>query len=315
MKKSVIVILLIVTLLFLVSCQRVPGGENPQDSAAALQQVKTGSQGVRLSLLSDYPPATIYDLNELIVIAEVENKGNYHLAAQDCFVQVTGFDPNILRGSLNVPRSCAENLDQLEGKTVYNLDGGFNQIEFRAQNVALPNGIFDYTPNLNILACYNYKTTASPQICVDPLLYQVSSKQKACDYRRNAVVGGGQGGPVGVTNVGVDMVGNRAIFDITVSNLGSGQVLSPFTNIQGCGDALIERQDFDKVSFSVRLADSIGTCNPRDGIVRLNNGRGKIVCSFDIPGTVAYETPLIVDLDYSYMDSISKQVKVIKTPQ
>jgi hypothetical protein len=315
MKKSAVIGLLIMTLLFLISCQRVPGGEDPQSSAAALNQVKVGTQGIDISIVPNYPPSTIYDLNELIVLAEVKNKGNYNLAPQDCFIQVTGFDPNILRGSLDVPRTCAENLDQLDGKTVFNLDGGFNQIEFRSSNIALPNGIFDYEPRLNLLACYNYKTTASPQVCVDPLLFQVNAQQKACDYRRGISVSGGQGGPVGVSNVNVDQVGNRAIFDITISNLGSGQVLSPFANIQGCGNAVIERQDFDKVSYAVRLANTIGTCNPRDGIVRLSNGRGKILCSFDIPGTSAYETPLLIDLDYSYMQSISKQVKIIKTPQ
>ena len=318
MKKGVgcWLVLIISLSLLLISCQRVPGGERPQDTAAALQQLKTGIKGVELSLIPNYPPATIYDQNELIAILEIKNLGNHHLEAEECFVQATGFDPNILRGGLDVLRSCAENIGTLEGKTVYNLEGGFNQIEFKASNIALPHGIFDYQPNLNFLVCYNYQTTASPQVCIDPLLYQVSSLQKACNYRNSVAVGGGQGGPVGVSHVGVDMVGNRAIFDITISNLGSGTVLSPFTDLQGCGDATtVTRQDFDKVAYSVQLADAFGTCNPRDGIVRLNNGRGKIVCSFDVPGTTAYETPLLIDLNYNYLNSISRSVRVIKTPQ
>lgn len=319
MKKSIrwLILIVLVSLSILsLSCQRIPGGEQPQDTLAALQQVKTGATGVQLSLTPNYPPATIYDQNELIALLEIKNTGNYNLEPQQCFVQVTGFDPNILRGGLDVLRSCAENLDALEGKTVYNLDGGFNQIEFRAANIALPHGIFDYQPRLNFLVCYQYQVTASPQVCLDPLLYQISPLQKACNYQKSIAVGGGQGGPVGVSHVGVDMVGNRAIFDITVANLGSGKVLSPFTNLQGCGDATtISRQDLDKVAYTVQLADGVGTCNPRDGLVRLSNGRGKIICSFDVPGTNAYETPVLINLDYNYLDSISKQVRVIKTPQ
>ncbi|MBS3139957.1 hypothetical protein J4479_03055 [Candidatus Woesearchaeota archaeon] len=302
--------------ILLISCQRVPGGEREQDTAAALQQVKTGTKGVELSLVPNYPPATIYDQNELIALLEIKNQGNHNLEPGDCFVKVTGFDPSILRGGLDLLRPCEENIETLEGKTVYNLDGGFNQVEFKASNIALPHGIFDYQPNLNFLVCYNYQIIASPQVCIDPLLYQVSSLQKACNYRKSVAVGGGQGGPVGISRVGVDMVGNRAIFDITVANLGSGTVLSPVSDLQGCGDATtVSRQDFDKVAYTVRLADATGTCNPRDGMVRLSNGRGKIICSFDVPGTTAYETPLLVDLNYNYMNSISKQVRVIKTPQ
>jgi len=309
-------LVLAVSLFLLVSCQRVPGGERPQDTAAALQQVKSGTNGVKLSLVPNYPLPTVYDQNELIAILEVKNLGNYNLEPQQCFVQVTGFDPNILRGGLDLLRSCAENIGTLEGKTVYNLEGGFNQLEFKASNIALPHGIFDYQPNLNFLVCYNYQITASPQVCIDPLLFQTASLQKACNYQKGVAVGSGQGGPVGVSRVGAEMTGNRAIFDITISNLGTGKVLSPFSDLQGCGDATsISRQDLDKVAYSVQLADGVGTCNPRDGIVRLSNGRGKILCSFDVPGTTAYETPLLINLNYNYLDSISKQVRIIKTPQ
>lgn len=316
MKKGVLIVALVISLFLLSACRPgVSGGERPLETAAALEKVKTGTQGLELTFVPNYPPQTIYDQNELIALLDVKNKGNDDLDLQECFIQVTGFDKNIIRGGFDLPRSCAEGLNLLEGKSVYNLDGGVNQIEFRSPNIGLPSGIPNYQPNLNVLACYSYHTLASPQVCIDPLLYQVSTQQKACDYRKGISVGGGQGGPVGVSHVGVDMVGNRAIFDITVSNFGRGQVLSPFTSIQACSDTNLERRDFDKIGYSVRLSDSIGNCNPQDNLVRLSNGRGKIVCSFDVPGTSAYETPLLIDLNYGYIDSISKSLNIIRTPR
>lgn len=318
MKKSVsklVLVILISLFLLLVSCKPRPGaGDSPRDTAAALQQVKTGTQGVELQLLQDSPPSLLYDQNELIALVEVKNRGSHDLRAQDCFVQVAGFDPNIISGGFSSPRSCAEGLGVLEGKNIYNTEGSTNVLEFES-SINLPFGVPDYSPTLNFLTCYNYHTLANPSVCVDPLFYQVSSEQKTC-RPKDAVMGGGQGGPVGISYVGVDMVGGKAIFEINVRNLGSGRVLSPFANIQNCGQASIEYKDLDKVAYNVEMTGGGKiNCKPQDGFVRLVNGQGKIICSFNIPGAAAFETLLLVDLDYSYMDSQQKSVRIIKTPQ
>src|SRR3989338_11618042 len=120
MQKRVWMIGLLLVLLIVASCNRVSAGERPRDTAAILKQVQTGTQGVEVSVLSNYPPAQVYDQNELIAIVEVKNKGNHNLEPQDCFIQISGFDPNIILGGFNQPRSCAENMGTLEGKNVYN---------------------------------------------------------------------------------------------------------------------------------------------------------------------------------------------------
>lgn len=320
MKKSVVkkilVVLLLISLIFLISCQgEVAGGEKPIDTAAAARIVQTGVEGVVTRVMPNYPPNTMYDHNELISLVEVYNRGNFDLEPQDCFIQVTGFDPNIITGAFNVPRSCAEGYGVLEGKNLYNTEGSFNQLEFRSSSVMLPEGVFEYNPTLNFKTCYHYHTRANPQICVDPLFYQVTSEQKTC-IPRDVSTGGGQGGPVGVSYVGVDMVGSKAIFEINVVSHGSGRVLSPYADIRTCGQGTLDRTDLDRVAYSVQLSGgSLVDCKPRDGFVRLNNGQGKVICSFNIPGTSAYETPLLIDLDYSYIQSTQKSLKIIKTPE
>lgn len=307
----------LVIALFVVSCTRVPAGERPQDTAAVLKAVQSGTQGVVVKPTAHFPPATVYDQTELVMIVDVNNRGNHNLERQDCWIQVTGFDPNIIRGSWMSPRSCAENSgdSQLEGKNVYNLEGGFNQIEYKSSNIDLPENVYEYNPTLNILACYNYHTKASPQVCVDPLFYQVSSEQKTC-LPHDVTLGGGQGAPVGVSYVGVDMVGNRAIFEMNIVNHGTGRVVSPDAHLQDCGTGQIEYQDLDKVKFEIKMqGGSVISCKPSDNYVRLVNGRGKIVCSFQIEGTFAYETPLLIDLDYGYIDSYKQPIKIIDTPE
>jgi hypothetical protein len=217
MKKSVRGVLLLailaVTLLLSACGNRPAAGERPLDTAAALKIVQTGTQGVAISTIQNLPPPLIYDQNPFVALVEVKNKGNHDVQREDCFVQITGFDPNIMGYELVGPRSCAENVGVLEGKSVYNTEGSFNQVEFRSSSVTLPLEVYEYNPRLNILACYNYITKASPQVCVDPLFYQVTSQQKACTPT-DISMGGGQGAPVGISYVGVDMVGDKAIFEI-----------------------------------------------------------------------------------------------------
>ena len=313
--KRTIALLLFLS-LFLLACKpSVAGGERPTDTEAALAAVRIGTQGIDINFVPNYPPAVVYDQNELTALVEVHNRGNHPLEATDCFVQITGFDPNIIQGGFNVPRSCTENIGTLEGKTVYNIQGSQNQMEFRSTSITLPPNVFDYNPMLNVKACYTYHTKASPQVCLDPLVYQITSEQKACDYRTPISAGGGQGAPVGIGYVQSEMVNGRAIFDINVVNYGTGRIISPDADIRGC-DTGLAYTDLDKLRYSVKL--SAGTsidCKPRDGTVRLFNNQGKIVCTFDIPGSASYQTPLQIDLDYGYIQSFQRQVRIIQTPQ
>ncbi len=314
-KRLFSITLVLVISLFLFSCSGQTGaGETPMDTAAAAQLVQSGTQGVEINFLPNQPPALIYDQSELTMMLEVYNRGNYPLNPQDCFIQVTGFDQNIIKGMQTI-HSCAETMDVLDGKNLYNTKGGYNMLEFRAPNVVLPYGVFEYNPTLKFVTCFNYHTTASPQVCVDPLFYQITSEQKNC-LPKSVGMGGGQGGPVGVSYVGVNMIGRKAVFEISVTNYGTGRVISPNSDIKNCGQSSLDYMDLDKVAYNVKLSGgNLIDCKPRDRFVKLVGNSGKIVCTFDIPGTVAFETPMIIDLDYSYIQSQSKLIKVIKTPQ
>ena len=318
MKKSVkqgLILALLLISLLLLSCKRVPAGEEPRDTAAILRQVQTGTQGVEISVLPNYPPAQVYDQNELLAIIEVKNRGNHDLEPQDCFIQISGFDPNIILGGFNQPRSCAENTGMLEGKNVYNIEGGSNQLEFKSSTITLPPDVFEYKPTLNFVTCYNYETVANPSVCIDPLLFQVTAEQRTCTPH-DVGMGGGQGAPVGVSLVGVDMVGRKAIFEINVKNFGTGRVLSPYSDIRSCGQASLEYTDLDKVGYDVQMTGgSLLDCKPRDGLVRLTNNLGKIICQFDVPGASAFETPLTVKLNYNYIQSFQKGIQIVKTPE
>jgi len=308
--------MLILVSLLITSCSGpVAGGEKPLDTLAAAKIVQSGTQGIELKFMQGFPPPYIYDQNELTALIEVQNKGAHNILPNECFIQASGFDTSIIPGGLDFPRSCAENLPELEGKNLYNVKGSLNQIEFTSSGISLPD-IPEYSPNIKFSACYQYHTRSTPSVCIDPLRYQVSSQQKACNYQRNIATGGGQGGPVGVGYVVSEMIGNRAHFEISIRNMGTGEVLSPYADIRSCSSSF-DRTQKNKVAYTVKLGHgSFGNCKPQGGIVTLYNGQEtKIFCDFNIPGTVAYETPLTIDLDYGYMQSYNNQVRIIKTPE
>lgn len=303
----------VLSLTFLTGCTFKPeAGERPVETAAALKQVQTGTQGVELNFLPNYPAAEMYDTTEFVAITEVWNKGNNNLEPGRCFVHLIGYDKNIIRGMIPY-QSCDMSSRGLEGKKVYNLGGSSNQIEFKSTNVMLPFGVFEYNPTLNLVACYNYMTTASPLVCVENSLHVIASEQKAC-LVKDVLTGGGQGAPVGISYVGVDMAGSKAIFEINVRNFDSGRVISPQAGLGNCPESL-KYSDFDKVSYTVELSGgSLIDCKPTDGLVRLTNNQGKIACTFDVGNSPAYETPLVIRLNYNYMKSLKKPIKIIKTP-
>jgi hypothetical protein len=302
-------VVMIIGLFLLNSCTLIPQGEDEQSTSAVISQVQSGTQGIEVDFVSNYPPRTLYDISEMVMLLEVENKGAYNVGSTECFLQVTGFDPNIVRG-IDYVQSCGP----IDGKNVYNLDGGWNQVEYSSTSLTLPDGSLQYSPNLNLVWCYAYQTIANPSICVDPLFYQITSEQKAC-LPKDVSMAGGQGGPVSVTYTGVDMIGDTAVFEISVQNSGGGRVLSPYADISNCGESVLDYEDLDRLSYSIEMTGgSLIECSPSSGLLRLSNEVGKIVCSFRISGSTAYETPLQITLDYNYIESTQQGIQIISTP-
>jgi len=311
--KKVIVLTLIISFSFsLTSCK---GGITPSENEGAIRAAHSGTQGIELQILSNFPPPKIYDTTDLTILAEVWNKGSHDLEPGTCFLELGGYSPSIIKGIFPNHRQSCVIKGNLEGKKSYNLEGSYNQLEFRSSNIQLDEEVYDYSINLNLHACYQYHSVASPLVCVEnsQQYNSIDPQHKAC-LPTNVGVSGGQGAPVGVSFVNVNMAGSRAIFEITVNNYGSGVVLSPQSSLNSCPNNL-NYNDYDEVGYSVELSGgSPIICSPSNGLVRLNNNQGKIQCQFDIGNAPAYETPLIIHLDYNYLQSIKKPITILKTP-
>jgi hypothetical protein len=182
----------------------------------------------------------------------------------------------------------------------------------------LPEGIDSLNQKFLISACYDYETIANPIVCIDPGLYKVRSFAEACTVGPVSG-GGGQGAPVAVSSVDVDMAGeNTVAFKIYVSNVGGGTVLRNGLNLVGEGAHScpydLKFDDYNVVNYDVTMSGgSMIKCSPA-GETRLVSGRGTIACTFSVSGDSAYTTPLRIKLRYGYTSSITKSVTIVKTP-
>ncbi|MBR9691738.1 hypothetical protein GOV06_03035 [Candidatus Woesearchaeota archaeon] len=313
MKKRYLVIFVIILLIMslTIGCKRKPG----VDAEEGPEKIYRGTKGLAMEFLRNMPPSKLYDTTPLTILLELENKGTYDLSGNKCRLYLSGFDDTIIRG-LDKDKMCASSL---EGKSILNPEGGYNTQQFSTDIIRIPDYLDSLPQKIMITACYEYQTTASPIVCVDPRLYEIGPVERACTVK-DVTTAGGQGAPIAVSGVNVEMAGrDRVAFNIKVSNVGGGTPLYLGASVFRDCPYSIDPKDYNIISYDVEMSGSTKVrCSPEiegDERIRLVDGKGTIFCTFRITGDSAYTTPLRIVLDYNYMDSISKDIEIIKTPE
>jgi hypothetical protein len=310
-RGSLVSVALILLIIVAFGCTRRPGTEADQSP----EEVYRGTEGLKMSFVRNMPPTRLYDTTSLNILLELENKGASDLSGSNCRLYLSGYDEKIIRG-IDKDKICSTSL---EGKSILNPEGGFNTQQFSTDIIDLPDYLDKLPQKILVTACYKYQTKASPVVCIDPHLYEIGPIERACTVQ-DVTLGGGQGAPVAVTGVDVEMAGkDRVSFNIKVSDVGGGTPLYRGANVFTSCPYDIDPNDYNVINYDVDMTGGQRVrCAPEiegDQRVRLVNGRGTIFCTFRISGDSAYSTPLRVELDYNYMDSVSKDIEIIKTPQ
>jgi hypothetical protein len=311
-----ICLVLIIISLFLAGCEsmRRPGAK-PEDVE---EDVHRGIRGIVMKFVQNLPPNRMFDTDALTIMVEMENKGASDLTGSKCYLHLAGFDQFIFPGLGSYPQECG----MLDERSIYNPDGGFDNKQFSlpAYSIMLPDGIDSLKQRFVVHACYYYETKARPIVCLNPRLYDIRAAEEACIVK-DVPMGGGQGAPVSVSKVDVNMMKDKVMFTIEVSNVGGGAVFDRHTSRINKCPHLLGYEDIDIVDYRVDI-ESAGAylinCKPQitgQNKVRLNNNKAKIICTFGVSGNTAFTTPLKIDLYYNYLDSVSKEIEIIKTPR
>ena len=289
---------LLAILLLFTGCSSLQGlgkkkGTNAEGEPFA-GTVYTGTQGLVMQFAKDLP-STIFEGSPIDLIVELRNLGTTSITSGKLYLG--GYDKGI------VPIMQETQYVTVEGKSQYSQEGGFNTVDFRSQTITLPPGTDVYRPKFVLTACYEYETSATPVVCIDPVP-QLGTADKACKPGA-ANVGSGQGAPVAVTSLYGEALPGKTRFKIEISNVGGGKVV----NIRNCPYNL-GYSDLNYVDYQISMSGATGKdCKPISPL-KLIDGKATLYCTFDVKGQTAYTTPLSIRLIYDYMSSIAKDVEI-----
>ena len=310
MAKVHIIIAISILAILISSC--MPGARQPAKEDF-VTQYRIGTQGLMLRFAPNLPPSRLFDTEPFNAVIEIENQGAFTVGGPGDKIYLSGFDPSIITGILE----WGADIPVIEGKTQFITQGGMDAVNFKGSIAPLrPKNIDKYPVRLLATACYEYEEIATAPICIDPDPYAPTTRTKICTPSPISL-GGGQGGPVAVTQVEVDSSPGRTRFKIHIQNVGGGEVFrSGIDYLQKCSP-FTEGLGFDEIDY-VELKDVVlsgqsikATCKPLDNShVRLTNGRGTVFCEFMTRGQDAYTTPMSITLAHGYRNSIFQDFEI-----
>ena len=313
MKKAYAAALILFMLVFS-SCAGIPGRRKEPEVG-----YKVGSQGLVMNFLPNYPRPQLYDDQPLDVMIELRNRGSFEIGFPGDNIYLSGFDTNIIT---QIPKMGVP-ISKLEGIGPYNPEGGYDTVEFNGVIYPLKaKNIDSYPATILATACYHYRTVASDNICLDPQPFTATAERDVCVP--GTVGFGTQGAPIAVSTVEVDPAPGTSRFKIHISNVGGGTVFkyggdylakcSPYSSTG------LQFNEIDNLRLTkVEVAGKVITpsCKPvdNDGSIRLTSGNAVVFCEIVGLGSgPAYTTPLTVELDYGYRNTLSKSVEILQLP-
>jgi hypothetical protein len=269
---------------------------------------RSGSEGITMKYVDDSPPTELVSTQDLNVMVEYTNKGAYNLDKGNLKFYLSGYDPTIFTGI----KGSEKVGDSLEGKNQFNDKGSQKEFEQWTSAIDLSGipTVDSFSTDLTVTACYEYKTIATPSVCIDPQKYdQIISNR--CQYSIKDL-GSNQGAPIAVSKVEKKTSDDSVIFEIYIRNVGKG---IPFSTkgIDNCHNSL-SIKDINTVkleSIKVSNVEFSSSCQPSKDI-RLNNGNGYIVCEMPLNNIENYFNGLMeIKLGYKYRETMSKSLEIV----
>ncbi len=303
-------------LLLITACAQLPGGQTRETAAAGAEAFRTGTEGLRATFVQNLPPARIFDTEPLSVTIQVENRGTARQVQGRIYL--SGFDPSIITGV----STAGIQIPDLQPRDQFTPQGGIDFLSFPPSRIASlqQKGIDRYPARLQATLCYQYRTTGSANVCLDPNPFSATVQQKVCTPA--SVSTGSQGAPIAVSIVELDPALGKTRFRIKIQNVGGGEAFKS-ASLAKCSP-YSEGLKFDEIDYikvlkvNIMNRDIRQSCDPLDdGFLRLTQGAATLFCEVDLKssGTATFISPLVVELEYGYRTTQLKTLDILPAGQ
>jgi len=330
MNKKYFLITLVILLVFISSC-----GGSGRGSGTSISDVdvRKGFDSLSVEFLKNSPPESVYEDSPFPLVLKVWNKGADNIGTNQGALAI-GFEKDYVNLNLENFESSERFSPQaekdrirfsLEGRSIRNPIGEQEILELSLNTKSVGAQSETRTSNLFVTACYDYGTVLGTEICVDTDINNINPGRKACSAQ-DKVFAQGQGSPVAITKIETKMlpdVDNNRIkphFIIHIENKGNGEVIKPGSFDIVCSSEGISFKEFNLVEVKAALSEQILRCtspftDEEGTFAKLRDKKSMVRCTLEqgIDRNLdSYTTPLLVELDYGYTFTVSKEFTIEK---
>ena len=284
-------------MFFIIGCN----GNNDTDDDI---KIYTGFEGLELNFIEKRPPGILETNSNSDLVLEIKNLGVFPRREKEEAligkIYFDGFNEKII----NINPGEKQIKSELYGKTKIRTEGNIYRESFKIQTSEMKSEI----QNIVAHACYQYKTIATPTICIKGI--NSPEEDEICNDELQTFQGG-QGAPVAVMRVEQETGKDYIYFEIYVENKGEGVVFLE-NAIDSCPNSLKEYKNANMLEIKTDISGlEWGGCTPE--IIRLDEERGSTVCKFKrLDSDSSYPAQLEINLKYGYYDFEKKEIKIVK---
>lgn len=304
MRKYFVIFFLITLLLTVSACKKDTKQTGP---------FKGGINGVEISFLPTAPPSEFNSRDTVPVKVLLKNKGERDVAEGEAKVQLFG----IHYPSFGLSEEYRQTSGKLIGISEFVTEGGEQQVDIGV--ISYNKEIINFEEfQLKARVCYPYSTKAQLNVCISSLNLEQGGAEKVCSVSgeklgKNDV----SSAPIQITRVTEKLRGSdQLLFDISIENKGKGL---PYRNSMECSDLndAIKKSDNENIVV-VKVPEDI-KCSflgetASTGELRLTEGKKILTCRRNVPETGSnFEQKLTITLEYKYVDTTTKSIKIFET--
>lgn len=333
-KKNAIILFLVIFLLLIAGCSSSSTKKTDDIN------VRIGFKGLDMEFLKGTPPAKMFEGDAFHALIKVKNNGAYSIKNDQAIL------------SLGVEKDYTKKTELLTGGRITSFGGLSNAASFGLEGKSSINPIGNeevisynivagrvdpqsetHTSTIISTLCYPYETVLTSNVCVDTDVNDLRPAKKVCNMQ-DLVFGNGQGAPVAVTKIEVNMLpvissgkdsatSIKPQFLIYIENKGLGTVIKAEAVKDFCTKSDTEHKNLNVVYVDAYLSNKklkcqldVETSATERGHIKLKDKKDIIWCDL-VEGIPAaqdpYLSPLKIELSYGYSQSISANYVIQKT--